>query len=63
MNLLNLPQQLSEEEVEQIVVETIKEINAESIKDIGMIMKAVMPKVKGKTDGNMVNKIIKKVFN
>jgi len=58
-----LPEQLSEEEVEKIVVETIKEINATSMKDIGLIMKSVMPKVKGKTDGNMVNKIIKKVFN
>ena len=58
-----LPEQLSEDEVEAIVIETIKEINAESMKDIGLIMKAVMPKVKGRTDGNMVNKIIKKVLN
>ena len=58
-----LPEQLSEEEVEKIVIETIKEINAQSMKDIGLIMKAVMPKVKGRADGNMVNKILKKVFN
>ncbi|WP_313756358.1 GatB/YqeY domain-containing protein [Tissierella sp.] len=58
-----LPKQLSEEEVEEIVIETIKEINATSMKDIGIIMKAVMPKVKGRTDGNIVNKIIKKVFD
>ena len=55
-----LPKQLSEEEVEIIVIETIKEINATSMKDIGNIMKAVMPKVKGKSDGNMVNKIDRK---
>ncbi len=58
-----LPKQLSEEEVEQIVIETIKEINATSMKDIGNIMKAVMPKVKGRTDGNIVNKVVKKVFS
>lgn len=58
-----LPQQLTEDEVEQIVVETIKEINATSMKDIGLIMKAVMPKVKGKTDGNIVNKVVKKIFS
>ncbi len=58
-----LPEQLSEGEVEKIVTETIKEINATSMKDIGLIMKAVMPKVKGRTDGNIVNKIIKKIFN
>lgn len=58
-----LPKQLTEDEVEKIVVETIKEINATSMKDIGLIMKAVMPKVKGRTDGNIVNKVVKKVFN
>lgn len=58
-----LPKQLTEEEVEQIVIETIKEINATSMKDIGLIMKAVMPKVVGRTDGNIVNKVVKKVFN
>lgn len=58
-----LPKQLSEEEIEEIVVETIKEINATSMKDIGIIMKAVMPKVKGKADGNMVNKVVRKILN
>lgn len=58
-----LPEQLSEDEIEKIVIETIEEVNAQSMKDIGLIMKAVMPKVKGKTDGNTVNRIIKKRFN
>lgn len=58
-----LPKQLSEEEVEKIVRETIEEINAKSMKDIGIIMKAVMPKVKGKTDGKVVNKMAKKVLS
>ncbi len=62
--LLNyLPKQLSEEEVEEIVKEVIIEINATSMKDIGMIMKTVMPKVKGRTDGNIVNKAVKKILN
>lgn len=58
-----LPKQLSEEEVEEIVRETIKEINATSMKDIGLVMKAVMPKVKGRTDGNTVNTIAKRILN
>ncbi|WFA09545.1 GatB/YqeY domain-containing protein [Tissierella sp. Yu-01] len=58
-----LPKQLSEEEVEEIVKETINEINATSMKDIGMIMKAVMPKIKGRSDGNIVNKVVKKILN
>lgn len=54
-----LPEQLTEEEVEVIVSEAIKEVNASSMKDIGLVMKSVMPKVKGKTDGNIVSKIVK----
>lgn len=58
-----LPEQLSEEEVEKIVKETIEEIGATSIKDIGLIMKSTMPKVKGRADGNMVNKAVRKMLN
>ncbi len=58
-----LPKQLTQEEVEKIVVETIKEINATSMKDIGLVMKTVMPKVKGKTDGNIVSSIAKKILS
>lgn len=58
-----LPKQLTEEEVEKVVKETIDEVGATSMKDIGLIMKNVMPKVKGVTDGNMVNKAIKKILN
>lgn len=57
-----LPKQFTEEEVEEIVVETIAEVNAESMQDIGLVMKSVMPKVKGKSDGNVVNKIARKLL-
>lgn len=52
-----LPKQLTEEEVEQIVRETIDEIGATSLKEIGIIMKAVMPKVKGKADGPIRDRV------
>jgi uncharacterized protein YqeY len=58
-----LPKQLSEEEVEQIVRETIDEIGATSLKEIGIIMKTVMPKVKGRADGNMINQAVRKILN
>lgn len=57
-----LPEQLTEEEIQKIVLETIDEVNAKSIKDIGLVMKSVMPKVKGKTDGNIVNKIVRNML-
>lgn len=58
-----LPKQLTEEEVEQIVREAIDEIGATSLKEIGMIMKTVMPKVKGRADGNMINQAVRKILN
>ena len=54
-----LPKQLTEAEVEEVVENSIKEVGATSMKDIGLVMKTVMPKVKGKTDGNIVSKIVK----
>lgn len=55
-----LPEQLTEKEVEGIVKETIKEINASSMKDMGLVMQTIMPKIKGKADGGLVNKIVRK---
>ncbi|KMM37627.1 GatB/YqeY domain-containing protein [Guptibacillus hwajinpoensis] len=55
-----LPKQLSEEEVEQIVQEVISETGASSKKDMGKVMGALMPRVKGKADGGLVNRIVQK---
>lgn len=57
-----LPKQLSEDDIRKIVMETVKEVNASSMKDLGLVMKSVMPKVKGKADGNTVNKIVKEIL-
>jgi len=53
-----LPEQMSEEDVKKIVQETIKEIGATSKADMGKVMSAVMPKVKGKADGKIINKFV-----
>ncbi|MCW0952741.1 GatB/YqeY domain-containing protein [Weissella ceti] len=53
-----LPEQLSDEEVEAIVVETIAQVGASSKADLGMVMGALMPKVKGKADGKLVNRLV-----
>ncbi len=57
-----LPKQLTQDEVDEIVKETIEEIGAKSVKDIGLIMKSVMPKIKGMADGNMVNRAVRNIF-
>lgn len=54
-----LPKQLSEEELQSIVQEVIASVNATSTSDFGKVMGAIMPKVKGKADGNAVNRIVK----
>lgn len=55
-----LPQQLTEEELEVIVKKAIEDTGANSAKDLGKIMQAVMPQVKGRADGKMINQIAKK---
>lgn len=54
-----LPQQLTEEEISEIVKEAVNEVQANSIKDMGKVMAIVMPKVKGRADGKLVNQIVK----
>ncbi|GAC89602.1 hypothetical protein KN10_0038 [Anoxybacillus flavithermus NBRC 109594] len=55
---LYMPKQLSEEELVEIVKETIAEVGASSKADMGKVMGAIMPKVKGKADGSLVNKLV-----
>lgn len=57
-----LPAQLSHEELVAIVEEAVKETGASTIKDMGKIMKAVMPKVKGRADGKEINSIARELL-
>ena len=54
-----LPQQLSEEELNEIVKATISEVGATSMKDMGKIMAAIKPKTKGRADGKLINELVK----
>jgi uncharacterized protein YqeY len=53
-----MPAQLSEEEIRALVNEAIQQTGASSKKDMGKVMGALMPKVKGRADGALVNKIV-----
>lgn len=57
-----LPRQLSPEEVDQLIRETIRETGAKGLKDMGMVMKALMPKVKGAADGKLINQRVKELL-
>jgi uncharacterized protein YqeY len=54
-----LPQPLTEEEVQTLIRESITESGARGVKDLGKVMKLVMPKVTGRTDGKRVNELAK----
>jgi len=54
-----LPQPLSREEVLGVIDQTIEETKASSLKDLGKVMKTVMPKLGGKVDGALVNQLVK----
>ena len=57
-----MPEQLSEEEIRQIVAGAIAKTGAISPKEFGKVMGAVMPQVKGKADGNQVNAVVKELL-
>jgi len=54
-----LPQPLSREEILKIIDQTVEETQASSLKDIGKVMKSVMPKLEGKADGKLINQMVK----
>ena len=54
-----MPEQLSEDEVSAKVAELVAESGAKSIKDLGVAMKVVMPALKGKADGKIINKYVR----
>ncbi len=55
-----LPEQMGEEEIAALVDEVIEKTGASSMRDMGKVMGAIMPKVKGKADGNLVQTLVKR---
>lgn len=60
INILNvyLPKQLSESDLKSLVKELIVQLKVKGVKDKGKLMKELMPKVKGVSEGSVVNKIV-----
>jgi uncharacterized protein len=55
-----LPEALTPEALEQVVNEAITEAGALSAKDMGNVMKLLMPRVAGRADGKQVNELVRK---
>ncbi|MEA3326451.1 MAG: GatB/YqeY domain-containing protein [Chloroflexota bacterium] len=57
-----LPKQMSQKELEQLAHDVIKEIGANSIKDMGTVMKNLMPKLKGRASGQDASRIVQNLL-
>ena len=58
-----LPAQLSEEEVRALVDQSVSQAQATTAKDMGKVMAILMPQVKGKADGKLVNTLVRERLN
>ena len=58
------PKMMDEAEIRGVILATLKEVGIETptAKDKGKIMKVLMPKVKGKADGKLVNEILTSIM-
>jgi len=54
-----LPEQLNTEDLIQRIAAVIQELGATSDKDLGRVMRVLMPEVKGRADGNTVNRLVR----
>jgi uncharacterized protein YqeY len=57
-----LPEMLSEEEIKKMAKETIEKVRAKNIKDMGKVMKELMPKIQGKAEPSLVSQIVKSLL-
>lgn len=57
-----LPAQMSEDEVRKLVKEAVATTGAKTAAEMGKVMAALMPKVKGKADGQMVSRLVKEIL-
>ena len=57
-----LPQQLSAEELRVLVQEAIQESGSSSMAEIGKVMGALMPKIRGRADGKLANQIVRELL-
>lgn len=56
-------EQMSEAEIRKIITDSIAEMGEVSVADFGKVMGKIMPKLKGKADGILVNQIVREELN
>jgi len=58
-----LPEALSEEEVRALIRSTIEEVGAKGVQDLGKVMKQIMPRVTGRTEGKRVSELAREILS
>lgn len=58
-----LPEALSEDELRALVEEVVAQVGAESMRDIGKVMGALVPKIKGRADGSVANQMVREILD
>lgn len=58
-----LPEEMGEDEIKKLVAEAVQQTGAKEPSDIGKVMGALMPKVKGKADGSLVSKLVREALD
>jgi uncharacterized protein YqeY len=54
-----MPAPLSDDDIEEIIDDAIAEVGATSLRDLGRVMKDVMPQVAGRADGSVVSQLVR----
>jgi len=58
-----LPEALSEEELRTLIEEVVAQVGANSMRDMGQVMGALMPQVKGRADGKVANQMVREILS
>ena len=58
-----LPEQLSPDEIRGVVQEVVEAVGAKTASDLGKVMKELMPRLRGKADGKLVNEIVQEALS
>jgi len=58
-----MPEQMSDEDVEALIKKAIAEVGAASVKDMGKVMKIIMPQITGKADGKAAGEKVKALLS
>lgn len=61
--LAYMPEQMSREEIKEVVQEIVEDMNATSIRQLGPVMGRAMEELKGRAEGNVVNEVAREILS